>query len=81
MVALFAGVWLFTVAERLLELRLSFKNAAWSMARGGVEFGQGHYPVMVVFHALYLCLMPLEVWLFSRSAPVGLVAVALTGSK
>lgn len=77
MVGLFAGVWCFTVVERLLELRLSFKNAVWSKAQGGLEFGQGHYPVMVALHALYLCAMPLEIWLLSRSAPDVLVIGAL----
>ena len=77
MVGLFAGVWCFTVLERLLELRLSFKNAAWSKAQGGLEFGQGHYPTMVVLHTLFLCGMPLEVWMLSRSAPAPLVVGAL----
>ncbi len=36
--------------ERLAELVVSKRNAAWSLARGGVESGQGHYPVMVVLH-------------------------------
>lgn len=37
-------------AERLVELVLSRRNAAWSRARGGVESGQGHYPWMVALH-------------------------------
>jgi methyltransferase len=40
--------------ERLLELVVSRRNAAWSMAHGGKEFGRGHYPVMVAMHALLL---------------------------
>ncbi|MFD0319345.1 isoprenylcysteine carboxyl methyltransferase family protein [Streptomyces flavalbus] len=38
------------VAERLLELVVARRNARWAAARGGVEYGQGHYPVMVVLH-------------------------------
>jgi methyltransferase len=34
--------------ERLAEL--SRRNLAWSRARGGVEFGAGHYSVMVTLH-------------------------------
>ena len=30
--------------ERLAELVVSKRNAAWSLARGGVETGQAHYP-------------------------------------
>ena len=36
--------------ERLVELVVSKRNWAWSQARGGSEFGAGHYPVMVVLH-------------------------------
>ncbi|WP_306320001.1 MULTISPECIES: isoprenylcysteine carboxyl methyltransferase family protein [unclassified Streptomyces] len=37
-------------AERLLELVVAKRNARWAAARGGVEYGRGHYPVMVVLH-------------------------------
>jgi methyltransferase len=45
--------------ERLAELVLSRRNLAWSRARGGVEFGAGHYPVMVTLHTglLAACLV------------------------
>jgi len=36
--------------ERLAELAVARRNAAWSFARGGVEYGRGHYPVMVLLH-------------------------------
>jgi methyltransferase len=36
--------------ERIAELVVSQRNLAWSRARGGVEFGAGHYPAMVVLH-------------------------------
>jgi methyltransferase len=36
--------------ERLAELVVAKRNAAWSRGQGGVEFGRGHYPVMVVLH-------------------------------
>ena len=41
-------------AERLVELVVSKRNWAWSRARGGTEFGAGHYPVMVVLHTALL---------------------------
>jgi methyltransferase len=40
--------------ERLVELVVSRRNAAWSIAQGGKEFGRGHYPVMVAMHTLLL---------------------------
>lgn len=36
--------------ERLVELVVTKRNRAWSQAHGGVEFGAGHYPVMVALH-------------------------------
>jgi methyltransferase len=36
--------------ERIAELIVSQRNLAWSRANGGIEFGAGHYPVMVVLH-------------------------------
>jgi methyltransferase len=49
--------------ERLAELVVSTRNAAWSMARGGLESGRGHYPVMVVLHTGLLAGALAEVWL------------------
>jgi methyltransferase len=45
--------------ERLTELVVSNRNRAWSRARGGIEFGVGHYPVMVTLHTglLAACLV------------------------
>jgi methyltransferase len=36
--------------ERLAELVVTNRNRVWSQAHGGIEFGAGHYPVMVVLH-------------------------------
>ncbi len=36
--------------ERLAELVVSTRNAAWSKERGGRETGLGHYPFMVLLH-------------------------------
>ena len=50
-------------AERVAELVVSQRNLAWSRSRGGVEFGAGHYPVMVVLHTALLvgCLVEVAV--------------------
>ncbi|MFD5049950.1 isoprenylcysteine carboxyl methyltransferase family protein [Streptomyces tendae] len=46
-------------AERLAELVVARRNAAWTLARAGVEHGRGHYPVMVALHTglLACCLL------------------------
>lgn len=50
---LFLGVALVS-AQRLLELRLSRRNEALLRARGAVERGREHHPLMVALHALWL---------------------------
>jgi methyltransferase len=49
--------------ERIAELVVSTRNAAWSMRRGGRETGQRHYAVMVVLHTGLLVGALAEVWL------------------
>ncbi|MFJ9948188.1 isoprenylcysteine carboxyl methyltransferase family protein [Kitasatospora sp. NPDC091207] len=53
-------------AERLAELVVARRNAAWSRARGGVEYGRGHYPVMVLLHTGLLAGCLAEVHLAHR---------------
>lgn len=36
--------------ERLAELIVAQRNLAWSRLHGGVEWGAGHYPAMVLLH-------------------------------
>lgn len=60
---LFIGL---TAAERLVEVVVSRRNAAWSFANGGREFGQGHFPAMVALHTGFLFACPAEVWLLDR---------------
>ncbi|MER6254820.1 isoprenylcysteine carboxyl methyltransferase family protein [Streptomyces sp. NPDC001584] len=41
-------------AERLAELITARRHTAWSLARGGREYGRGHYPAMVALHTALL---------------------------
>lgn len=52
--------------ERLAEMVVAERNRRWSFERGGVEFGAGHYPVMVVLHVGLLAGCLLEVALAHR---------------
>jgi methyltransferase len=40
--------------ERIAELVVSQRHAAASLAQGGVESGEGHFPVMVALHTALL---------------------------
>ena len=62
----YVGLVLLVGLERLAELVVSRRNAAWSLARGGREFGASHYPVMVVLHTALLVGAGVEVVLAHR---------------
>ena len=53
-------------AERLAELVVSKRNERWSKQLGGVEYGAGHYPVMVVLHTALLAGALVEVGVAHR---------------
>lgn len=65
-VVLYIGFVLLTGVERLYELRVSRRNAAAAFARGGVEYGQGHFPFMVALHTGLLLACIAEVVLLGR---------------
>lgn len=52
--------------ERLAELYVSKRHAAWTLARGGIEVGQAHFPWMKLLHAAFLSSAALEVVLLKR---------------
>ena len=64
--------------ERLAELVVSNRNAAWSLERGGVEYGRGHYPFMVVLHSGFLVAMLVEAWVVRPDVSAALARSMLT---
>ena len=78
------GLGFFTVLvalvglERLAELVVSKRNAAWSLEQpGAFETGRGHYPVMVVLHTGLLVGMLVEAWLVRPDVAPALAATML----
>ena len=59
--------------QRLGELALSRHNTSKLLARGAVEVGAGHYPLIVSVHAAWL----IALWIWGRGESVNLVALAL----
>jgi methyltransferase len=76
--AAYLGLLALLGVERLVELRLSKRNAQLAFARGGREVGQAHYRVMTALHTAFLVCAVLEPWLLHRSPPGLLSWVALT---
>jgi len=64
--ALYLGIWGLVLLERGVELVLSKRNADAALAQGGIEAGQGHWPVMVALHALFPVACIAEVLLLDR---------------
>ena len=62
----FTALVLLTGVERIVELVISKRNAAWAFARGGLESGRGHFPAMVALHTGLLLGALAEVWVLDR---------------
>ncbi|MFF8642728.1 isoprenylcysteine carboxyl methyltransferase family protein [Streptomyces sp. NPDC015345] len=52
---------------RLVELTTARRNARWAIDRGGIEYGQRHYPVMITLHVCLLVGTVAEVALTDRA--------------
>lgn len=63
--------------ERVAELWLARRNAAWAFARGAVEVGQRDYRTMAVFHALFLAACVVEPILLDRSFTAWIAGVCI----
>jgi methyltransferase len=59
--------------QRLGELVLARHNTRALLARGGIEVGAWHYPLIVAVHAAWL----IALWMFGRDQDVDLLALAL----
>lgn len=75
-VAYLLGVMSLVVVERIGELVVARRNLRRLLARGAVEEGAGHYPVMVALHTLFLLSCPAEIFLLDRPFIPWLAAVA-----
>lgn len=74
---LFTLLVLAVALERAAELVVARRNTAWSLARGGVESGRGHYPLMVVLHTGLLAGALVEVWVRRPDAVPALAGTML----
>jgi len=68
----YTALVLATGLERVAELMVSARNARWSFARGGVEYGRRHFPPMVALHTGLLLACLAEVWFGDRPFLPGL---------
>ncbi len=63
----------FVTAERMAEIWLSRRNTRALLASGAIEVAPGHYPLIVLLHALWLA----GLWAFGRAGPLNYVWLAI----
>ena len=56
----------FIILQRITELVISKKNEIWLRAQGAIEYGQGHYILIVILHTLFIVSLITE-YLYSGS--------------
>ncbi|KKK37705.1 hypothetical protein WQ57_13025 [Mesobacillus campisalis] len=56
----------FIIIQRLTELAIARKNEKWMKSQGGLEFGSGHYPAMVMIHSAFILSTIAEVVILDR---------------
>jgi methyltransferase len=71
-VSLASTILLLVTLQRLGELVLSRYNTSRLLARGAIEVGAGHYPLVVSVHAAWL----IALWVWGRDQDVILPALA-----
>ena len=62
------AIMVFVTLQRLAELVIAARNTRALKARGAIEIGASHYPVMVALHAAWL----VTLWLSVGGQPVSL---------
>jgi methyltransferase len=71
----------FVIAQRLAELWLARRNTQALLARGGLEVGAGHYPLIVVLHTTWIVALVVFGWQSAVALPWLAAYVALQGFR
>ncbi len=56
----------FFIYQRLFELWFARRNEKWLRANGAIEYGQKHYPFIVLLHTAFIASMIIEYFFSSR---------------
>ena len=73
MTATAIAILAFVTLQRLFELWLSSRNTRRLLARGAVEHGAGHYPLIVAVHLLWLG----SLWWLAPGRPIKVLWLAI----
>ena len=66
-----AFILLLVTAQRLGELVLARHNTRRLLAKGAIEIGRGHYPLVVALHAAWL----IALWIWGRDQDINVLAL------
>lgn len=58
---------LFFILQRTSELFVARRNEQWLRAKGAIEYGKGHYYIIVFLHSLFIGSMIGEFWVKPNS--------------
>ena len=50
----------FVISQRLIELIIAKKNEKWVRSLGAIEYGQSHYPFIILLHTMFIISMVIE---------------------
>ena len=70
--SLASAILVLVTLQRLGELALAQRNTKRLLARGAIEIGAAHYPLIVAVHAAWL----ISLWAYGRDQAVNLAALA-----
>ncbi|MBD1370847.1 hypothetical protein IC620_00535 [Hazenella sp. IB182357] len=62
-------LWLVVIMQRLWELVRAKRNENWIRKQGGIEIGQGHYPLMMALHVCFFISILIEARYVATEVP------------
>jgi len=65
----------FLIVQRLSELYISRRNEKWLLENGAIQYGQSHYPYMIVMHTFFLLSIVAEYY-WRGGPPISWIALA-----
>jgi methyltransferase len=66
----------FIILQRILELLISGKNEIWLRSKGAIEYGQGHYPFIILLHVSFLVSLVVE-YVFRNQPPLDIFYILI----
>ena len=57
------------IIQRLAELVIAARNEKWLRRNGAVEYGQKHYPIIILLHTCFIVSLIIEGLLHSEGTP------------